>query len=930
MLKRTASRSFVLGAVLIAAAAPLLAQRARPAARPAAARAESVATVEGISEYRLPNGLRVVLFPDAARPTTTVNITYFVGSRHEGYGESGMAHLLEHLVFKGTPAHPNIPQELTVHGGRANGTTWYDRTNYFITFPVSDANLEWALGLEADRMVNSFVRQQDLTTEMTVVRNEFEAGENNPFGVLLQRTMSTAFLWHGYGRSTIGARADIENVPIDRLQAFYRKYYQPDNAILAVSGRFDVAQTLRWVERYFGPIPRPERAGPTRLWGTYTREPIQDGERSVTVRRVGDVQYVMAAYHVPPGAHQEYAAVNLLAHVIGNTPSGRLYRALVETRMASSVGGFAWQLNEPGALLVFAEVRTDRSLDSVRTAMIRVLDDLVTNPPTDAEVERARAERLRDFQLALNNSENIGINLTEWAATGDWRLMFIHRDRIRAATSADVAGAARNYLRASNRTVGHFIPEREPLRAQVPDVPNVADLVGSYRGTATIAAGEAFDPSHANIEARTRRFDLPNGFRVALLAKETRGNTVFVNFAQRMGVLNDLMNRGTDGSLAGGMLMRGTRRLTRQQLTDSLARLQARLNLFGSSSIVQGQIETTRDNLIPTLRLLGEVLREPAFDPQEFELLRRERLAQIESQRSEPAALGSLAFARHMAPRPVGHPQYTETFEETIVALNAASLDNVRSFYQDFYGFGRGGNVTVLGDFDATAVEALVRELFGDWPRRRDYVRVPFPYVDVRDTTITINTPDKANAIFFAGLNFPMRDDHPDYPALQLAGYMLGGGFLNSRLAVRIRQQEGISYGIGANINARPLDSLASFNTNAIYAPQNADRLVAAYREEIERALRDGFTAAEVAAAKRGWTQGRDVARATDNQLTSTISNGLFLGRTLRWDEDFEARVRAVTVDQINQALRRHISLDRVTMVKAGDFARPAAARPVP
>ncbi len=221
-----------------------------------------VAEVEGISEYRLDNGLRVLLFPDASSPRVTVNITYFVGSRHEGYGETGMAHLLEHMLFKGTPDHPDIPQELTEHGAQPNGTTWFDRTNYFETFAATDENLEWALDLEADRMVNSFVSAEDLESEMTVVRNEFESGENNPTRVLLERTLSTAYLWHNYGQSTIGARSDLENVPVERLQQFYRKYYQPDNAMLVVAGAFDEQQVLDLVQEKFGAIPRPDRSAP--------------------------------------------------------------------------------------------------------------------------------------------------------------------------------------------------------------------------------------------------------------------------------------------------------------------------------------------------------------------------------------------------------------------------------------------------------------------------------------------------------------------------------------------------------------------------------------------------------------------------------------------------------------------------------------------
>ena len=222
-----------------------------------------------------------------------------------------MAHLLEHLVFKGTPDHPNISEELAEHGARPNGTTSFDRTNYYETFPSTDENLEWALDLEADRMVNSFISRDDLDSEMTVVRNEMESRENSPLSVLLTRTLATASLWHNYGNDIGGARSDVEGVPIDRLQAFYRKYYQPDNALLIVTGKFETERALELITQKFDRIPRPDRNGGNTLWETYTQEPVQEGERTVTLRRVGDVQIATMAYHVPPGSHPDYAAIDI-------------------------------------------------------------------------------------------------------------------------------------------------------------------------------------------------------------------------------------------------------------------------------------------------------------------------------------------------------------------------------------------------------------------------------------------------------------------------------------------------------------------------------------------------------------------------------------------------------------------------------------------
>ena len=255
-----------------------------------------------------PIGARVLLFPEASKPTITVNMTVLVGSRHEGYGEAGMAHLLEHMVFKGTPTFSSVPTALRDHGASFNGTTNQDRTNYFETLPATDENLEFAIHLESDRLVNSYVKREDLLSEFSVVRNEFERGENSPQSVLSDRVMAAAYEWHNYGKTTIGNRSDIERVPIDNLQAFYRKYYQPDNVVLIITGRFQADKALEFVDKYLGSIPKPERE----LKPTYTTEPAQDGERLVELRRVGQIGSLMAVYHMPAAAQDDWAPLSIL------------------------------------------------------------------------------------------------------------------------------------------------------------------------------------------------------------------------------------------------------------------------------------------------------------------------------------------------------------------------------------------------------------------------------------------------------------------------------------------------------------------------------------------------------------------------------------------------------------------------------------------
>ncbi len=881
--------------------------------------------VEGISEYRLANGLRVLLFPDSTQPTITVNLTYLVGSRVEDYGETGMAHLLEHLMFKGSERHRDIPHEMQQRGGNSNASTWYDRTNYFEVFQASDANLDWALDLEADRMVHSFIAKKDLDSEMTVVRNEFEMGENSPRDVVEERTMETAYIWHSYGKPTIGARSDIENVPIERLQAFYRRYYQPDNAVLLVAGQIDPAKTLALVAQKLGPIPRPERQLPA----IYTEEPVQDGERQVTVRRTGDAQIVVAAYHIPPGVHPDSAAVSLLSRILGDRATGRLHAALVETGKASEVFASDYELHDPGLIVFGARVPKGQSLEAAKDALLATVEGPDFPKVTAAELERARNSELRQVELTLRNTTRLGIQLSEWIGQGDWRLFFLQRDRVRQAQAADVDRVAAAYLKPANRTLGLFVPEEHPVRAAIPERPKPAELAAvldAYKGEAAVATGETFDPSPANVMARTTEKTLPGGLKLALLPKKTRGETVDAVLSLDFGDLESVRGKQMVSNMTGRLLMRGTRRHSRQEIEEEMARLRAEIRVFSGIGGAFATIQTVRENLPAALRLVAEVLREPTFPESELAQAKKEAITRAEAGRSEPNDVARIALQRALNPYPPNHPSYVMTVDETIAAVQAVTRDELVRFHDDLFGASE-GQLAVVGDFDPAAVEALADELFGTWKSPRRFERIPSEYKEVPAADRSLETPDKANATYNAGLNLEIKDDDPDYPALALAGFLLGGGG-GSRLEGRIREKEGLSYGVGSFFSASDLDRSGHFGVYAICAPQNMARVAADVQEELLRARKEGFTDAEVAAAKSGYLADLRLRRARDGSLAGILARYLYTGRTFAWDAALEARIAALTPAELQAALERHVDPARLVVVRAGDFAH-AAGKPV-
>jgi zinc protease len=881
-----------------------------------------ITSVEGITEYKLDNGLHFLIFPDPSKPTITVNITYMVGSRHEGTGEGGMAHLLEHMVFKGSTNHTNIPQELTEHGSRPNGTTDTDRTNYFETFQASDENLKWALDLESDRMVNSFIKKEDFDKEFSVVRNEFEMGENSPFSVLFRHTMATAYIAHSYGRPVIGNKSDVERVPIDKLQAFYHKYYQPDNAILTIAGKVDEAQAIDLVNGYFGKIPKPTRA----LTPTYTVEPVQDGERMTVVRRVGDIQALFAVYHTPDGANPDEEPLEVLASVLGEESSGRLYKSLVDSKEASQVFAQSMQSNEPGVIMFGAILNKTDSLDKARTTMLDTIDGVIKEPPSKDEVERAKTRLLKDIDLSLRNSERIGLFLSEYIAAGDWRLLFLERDRIRKVAPADVQRVAAAYLKSSNRTIGEFIPDAKPDRSEIPSKTDIAAELKDYKGEMVMAAGEAFDPSPKNIEARTVRYTLPSGMKVSLLEKKTRGASVNAVIRLHFGSVESLQGKDAVSALTGATLIRGTAKMNRQQIQDEIDRLKAQLNVSGNATGATVSIETNRENLPAVIRLAGEILKEATLPDTEFEQIRKERLTNLDFGKSEPQVIAFNKLTRTLYPFPKGDVRGTETIDEQIDDFKTVKLEDAKAFYQKFYGASH-GELAVVGDFDAAPVKKAVEELFGNWKSQAPYERIKTGFQKVAPVNQSIETPDKANAVFAGGERLNLSDQDPDYGALVFGNYMLGGGFLNSRLATRIRVKDGLSYGVGSNLSAKSDEKDGQFGVFAIAAPQNIAKVETAFKEELDRALKDGFTQKEIDADRTGWLQSRQVTRSEDRSLAQTLTSRDYDNRTLAWDETLENKVKNLTADEIVAAMRRNVDPAQITIIKAGDFQKAAGGK---
>ncbi len=879
-------------------------------------------SAEGISEYRLANGLKVLLFPDKSKELTLVNVTYLVGSKHENYGETGMAHLLEHLVFKGTPKFADMTKDFTARGMRWNGTTSVDRTNYFETFSANPDHLRFALELEADRMVNSFIAKKDLDSEMTVVRNEFERLDSTPGAVLQQRLSAAAFTTHNYGKPLWGAKSDIENVNIERLQAFYKRYYQPDNAVLLVAGKFEPEQTLKWIAEFFAPIPKPERVLPK----LYTVEPTQDGDREVNVRRVGDVKLLFAGYKTPGRSHPDAIALQVAAGVLTRDPIGPMFKAFVETKKAAQAfqiggGGVDMQLSGFG-------LRVDKTQDlaALEREFIDLIEGRTAVTLLEEDVERARREMTVNFEKVMESPIGVAMLLSELVATGDWRSFFAIRDSFANVTLADVERVRRTYFKPANRTIARYLPEDKPDRVEVAAPPDIASVVATYKPRALVADGEAFVATPETLEARATRKMSDAKFQIATLRKQNRGNSVVLMIDMRWGELADQTKQPALG-LASVLLSEGPSAKEKQARIDALTKLKSHASF--SSGLQRGGITLHSDteHIIEAVKLILPQVRAATLDADAFERIKKQRITSLEANAREPQTLiNNLAIPYKNKAFGVarGEIHHRLTNAEQIAELRALSFEDVRKAYEQNWG-ATAVRVSVVGTAPDGLLEEVNKQLVGWTSKAKPYVRYVGKHQPVAGTTLTVEAPDKSNAVIDVDQFLPLNRNHPDSQALGLAVEIFGAGQSDNRLIARIRKKDGLSYHIGAHVSIPEFGDRAYLGIEGTYAPQNRDKVLAALREETELALKDGFTQAELDRARANVLQGRAQGRNNDDAIARALLSQMDTNETFADSAKRDAELKTITLDQVNAAFRKYIKPDEWLIGVAGDFAKAAS-----
>ncbi|RXM48392.1 pitrilysin family protein [Flavobacterium sp. YO12] len=890
---------------------------------------KKVQELGGIEEYQYqPNGMNILLIQDNSAPVVTVQIVYRVGSKHEVTGNTGSTHLLEHLNFKGTPTFNKrkgtaIFSVLQNIGANMNATTWYDRTNYYETIPSDQ--IEVAMHIEADRMRNSLLLKEDKDSEMTVVRNEFERAENNPNTALATEIMAAAYMAYPYHHATIGWRADIENMPMEALKKFYDTYYWPDNATLTIIGDFQKENVFKLVDKYFGKITKAPHSMPE----PYTTEPVQYGPRRVVMKKPGQQSVVLVAYKTPGRMHADSPALAVLSEIIGSGTSSHINKTFVDTGIAMYGYAQASNFKEVNLLTIGLGLTPDKKQEEISSQLAAMIERIKKDGVTQAEVDRVIAKLNATTILSRDGSAAIADELNEAIAGGDWKDYITGSERLSKVTVADVNRVAKQYLVEDQSTTGYFIPvqkgEQTKTMAQANKV-NENDSKVFFRNpelaeteTAIPSTVQAMEQIQSNYETIVSSVKGENYVRksvagIDVVSVKTGAKdlvTVSASFP-----IADYFNKGGNSLVPGfvtQLLEAGTTKNNKFQFAEKLEKIGLSINVGADKYNININFKCLKKDLNQAIALLSEELRYPLFDEKEFQLVKKQFASSLKQRLDNPKTQGGQTLMQALYTK--GNPNYSLDTDASLKELEAITLNDLKAFHNTYFGT-KGMHLVAAGDVDTKTLYTSLNNNFKGFMSGEVAGIKSVEPTKVNGQTKVVFIPQKSSAEMFIGQYTGIKRKDKDFLPFYIATGILGGDF-SGRLMMTVRDNDGLTYNISSAHSGHDYAG-GYWYVNASFNPQLFQKGLDATMVQINKWAKDGVTAEELTAKKANLIGSFKVGLATTSGLSGTILKNLERGNNPEYLEQYVKDIEAVTLDQVNQSIKKYVDLDKLVIIKAG------------
>jgi zinc protease len=902
-------------AVVVAAESPVSTQtiaKQPPAATTSVTPPTSLAA--NVKKTILPNGLTILSKEVHSAPVVTVQVWYKIGSRNEAPGVNGIAHQLEHMLFKGTKERP-VPfgQLLDALGSKYNGATSSDWTAYYGT--AEKNRLTSLLTLEADRMQNATFDAKQLTSEKRVVISELQNHENRPSYRLDRAVQRAAFPNDPYGLPVAGTKADVEKFTLEQVRSYYDAYYAPNNATLVVVGDFDTATLMAKVKETFGKVPRRE----VKVAKPAVTAPIAP-KRRLTLREPGANKIALAIYPLPEVNHPDVPAIAVMNYILTAGSSSRMYKSIVETGIAAGLSGRATNVAAGGWYEITGVVEPSKSLPKLEAAIDREIELLQAKGAAPAELTRAKAQLKSTYLLSIRSigkqAEQLGEDQT---TAGDYRFYDKYIAGVERVTAADVQRVAKKYLQANLKTIGYFEPTTITGKAKdtLADSDNRTTPAENLNPGAPLDAAQIakylppLDPdTTSQQQSLPQEVKLANGLRVFLLPDASTPTITLGGNIQAGSEYEPLPKAGA-ASLTAANLMSGTKTKSALELANALESRGAKLT-FGASreSVNVGGSSLAKD--LPTLvQTLADVLQNTNFPQQKFELSRQRALVALKSELDNPSSLAQRKFQQTIYPK--DHPYTIFPTSESLSGLTVADL---KAFHARHY-LPSNTILAIVGDFKVAEIKALLDKTLGKWATTATAVKLNYPALQLPKQQVLVNPtlPGKTQSITLMGNKGISRQDPRYYSALVL-NQILGDDTIGSRLGAEIRDRQGLTYGIYSDFAAGKRQG--TFSIWMQTAPDDARKAIQSTISLLKSLQTNGVTAAEVANAKRTLVSSYTVGLGSPDKIAgATLKNAVY---GLNPDEisEFPKQIKAVTLEQVNKDAKELISPDRFVVITAG------------
>ncbi len=859
----------------------------------------------GIKEYKMTsNNLRVLLKKDKSAPVATFMVTYEVGSRNEAIGYTGSTHLLEHLMFKGsrkfnTTKGNSVFQTLQSLGARMNATTWLDRTNYFAVLPSE--HLESLIEIEADRMRNAWIKEEDRQSEMTVVRNEFERGQNSPSGVLDEHIWATAYHAHPYHHSTIGWKEDIENVSIERLKEFYDTFYWPNNATAIAIGDFEEKDALAMIKKHFGKIRKSTKPIPE----VYTAEPEQEGIRTVTLKRAGQQGIVGVAHKTPSATNKDAAAFMVLSSILSSGKNSRFYKNITDKGLTTSI--YIWDslFKDPGLFTVYANLSPDVKHKTVESLIIQEYEKIKTDGVTEAEVKKAQAQLVAAMKFSQDGSYAIASGLNEAIASGDWTLYTTYSEKIKNVTKEDVQRVVVEYFKEDLSTVGYFIPKNKGAQGERA-ITSAKELEKIKKKYITGVEEESLSSKIVQSEpiSGVRLFSLERGSGVVTMQGSFLGGDVYSNENRRV------------SDMVASMLDQGTKNMSKFEISEKLESVGARLNFFNGQARVGFSGKFLEEDTEMVFEIMADQIKNPLFSEQELEKVKKRAIAGYK--RSKESTRGNAMNNMLEAFYGKDHQNSPTNPDQAIEDIKKITAQNLEEYHSKNYGTGS-MVIVVVGDIKHQELEKMVKESFGGWKKSPLNTKKEERVASKKAGKVYLTMQDKTSTDFLVGTALEIDRYHPDYLPLYLGTHTLGGNF-SARLMQTVRVKEGLTYGINSSLSGFGNGNDGYWMVGGTFAPQLLSKGESSTLREIKLWLEKGITQKELDVTKSTLTGGFQVGFDTTGGLASGILSAVVTHNSLEYLDSYPEQVKKITLDQVNEAIKKYITLDGLYRVAAGSI----------